>query len=166
MRRLSGREQRFQKWLNHNISAELIREAKELNAALAFEDLTNIRQSLNQKPRSKTERRRTNNWSFYQLRTFVQYKAAIAGIPVVFVPPAYTSQTCARCGHVNPEKGKSFRNGKKFKCLHCGFELDADINAGFNISALGMSVIHPESPGMSCLLEGQLPLFPISQICG
>ncbi|MBD2580452.1 RNA-guided endonuclease TnpB family protein [Oscillatoria sp. FACHB-1406] len=158
LRRLSRREQRFQKWLNHNISCQLIREAKELNAALAFEYLTDIRQSLNQKPRSKTERRRTNNWSFYQLRMFVQYKAAIVGIPVVFVPPAYTSQTCARCGHVHTEKGKSFRNGKKFKCLHCGFEFDADLNASLNISALGMSVIHPESPGMSCQLEGQLSL--------
>jgi IS605 OrfB family transposase len=166
LRRLSGREQRFQKWLNHNISRQLIREAKELDAALAFEDLTNIRQSLNQKPRNKTERRRTNNWSFYQLRMFMQYKAAIAGIPVVFVPPAYTSQTCARCGHVHPEKGKSFRNGKKFKCGHCLFESDADLNACFNISALGMSVIHPESPGMRCQLQGQLSLFPISQICG
>jgi putative transposase len=78
LRRLSGKEQRFQKWLNHNISSQLIREAKELRAALAFEDLTDIRQSLNQKPRSKTERRRTNNWAFYQLRMFVGYKAAIA----------------------------------------------------------------------------------------
>ncbi|MEP0781223.1 RNA-guided endonuclease TnpB family protein, partial [Microcoleus sp. ZQ-A2] len=96
LRRLSGREQRFQKWLNHNISQQLIQEAKKVGAALAFEDLTNIRQSLNQKPRSKTERRRTNNWAFYQLRLFVGYKANIARIPVVFVPPAYTSQTCVR----------------------------------------------------------------------
>jgi hypothetical protein len=51
-----------------------------VGAALAFEDLTNIRQSLNQKPRSKTERRRTNNWAFYQLRLFVGYKANIARI--------------------------------------------------------------------------------------
>jgi IS605 OrfB family transposase len=152
-----------------------------LNAALAFEDLSDIRQSLNQKPRSKTERRRTNNWSFYQLRMFVGCKAAIAGIPLVFVPPAYTSQTCARCGHIHevagrelesrppatvPEKGKSFRNGKKFRCLHCSFESDTDLNAAINISALGMSVIYPESPGMRCQLEGQLPLFPVSQICG
>jgi putative transposase len=89
MRRLSGREQRFQKWLNHNISKQLVHEAKSSNAALAFEDLTNIRQSLNQKRRSKTERRRTNNWAFYQLRMFVEYKARIAGVPVIFVPPAY-----------------------------------------------------------------------------
>lgn len=164
LRRLSGREQRFQKWLNHNISKQLVQEAKQLNASLAFEDLTNIRESLNQKPRSKPERRRTNNWAFYQLRLFVGYKANIAGVPVVFVPPAYTSQTCSRCGHIHPVKGKSYRNGKLFKCGHCGFEHDADVNAANNIAILGVCVSNPESPGMSCQLEGQLFLFPISQI--
>lgn len=156
LRRLKGREQKFQKWLNHNISQQLVQEAKQLNAALAFEDLTNIRESLNQKPRSKSERRRTNNWAFYQLRFFVGYKASIAGIPMVFVPPAYTSQTCSRCGHIHPIQGKSYRNGKVFKCGHCGLEHDADINAANNIAALGICVSNPESPGMSCQLDGQL----------
>jgi putative transposase len=164
LRRLSGREQRFQKWLNHNISRQLVNEAKQSGAALAFEDLTNIRQSLNEKPRNKTERRRTNNWAFYQLRLFTQYKAVIAGIPVVLVPPAYTSQTCNRCGHVHPVKGKSYRNGKKFKCGHCGFEHDADVNAAKNIAALGLSVSQPESPGMTCLLVGQLPFLDLSEL--
>ncbi|MFB2894205.1 RNA-guided endonuclease InsQ/TnpB family protein [Aerosakkonemataceae cyanobacterium BLCC-F50] len=159
LRRLCGREQRFQKWLNHNISKQLVREAKQFNAALAFEDLTNIRESLNQKPRSKTERRRTNNWAFYQLRLFTQYKANIAGIQIVFVPPAYTSQTCSRCYHIHPVKGKSYRNGKVFKCGHCGLEHDADVNAANVIAALGTSFVSsPESPGMSCQLEGQLSL--------
>jgi IS605 OrfB family transposase len=160
IRRLSGREQRFQKWLNHNISKQLVSEAKQSDAALAFEDLTNIRESLNQQPRNKMERRRTNSWAFYQLRLFVQYKALIAGIGVVFVPPAYTSKTCSRCGHVHPEtdKKKSYRSGKRFKCGHCGFEHDADVNAALNIAALGLPVSQPESPGMTCQLQGQMSL--------
>ncbi|MDP8966599.1 MAG: transposase [Cyanobacteriota bacterium] len=158
MRRLSGRERRFQEWVNHNISKQLVTDAKGQGAALAFEDLTGIRDSFNQKSRSKTERRRTNNWTFYQLRMFVNYKAAIAGVPVVFVPPAYTSQTCSRCRHIHPEKGKSYRNGKTFKCGHCGLEHDADINAAINIADLGASVSAPESPGMVCLLEGAIVL--------
>lgn len=162
LRRLCGRERRFQEWLNHNISKQLVQFAKQQDAALAFEDLTGIRDSLNEKPRSKTERRRTNNWAFYQLRLFVNYKAAIAGVLVVFVPPAYTSQTCSRCHHVHPEKGKSYRTGKKFKCGHCGFEHDADINAACNIADLGVPVSNPESPGIACLLEGQLPLFRLA----
>jgi IS605 OrfB family transposase len=162
LHRLSGRERRFQEWLNHNISKQLVQEAKSSQSALAFEDLTGIRNSLNEKPRSKTERRRTNSWAFYQFRIFVNYKAAIAGVPVVFVPPAYTSQTCSRCRHIHPEKGKSYRNGKKFKCGHCGLEHDADVNAAINIADLGASVSAPESPGMVCLLEGQLPLFRLA----
>ncbi|MGL5879052.1 MAG: RNA-guided endonuclease InsQ/TnpB family protein [Xenococcaceae cyanobacterium] len=151
LRRLSGREQRFQKWLNHNISKQLVQDAKRINAALAFEDLTNIRESLNQKPIRKVERRRTNNWAFYQLRLFVGYKANIASVRVVFVPPAYTSQTCSRCHHVHPVKGKSYRNGKVFKCGHCGFEHDADINAANNIAALGVTFVNsPEIPGIAC----------------
>ncbi len=159
LRRLSGRERKFQEWVNHNISKQLVQESKRMNASLAFEDLTNIRQSLNTKPRSKIERRRTNNWAFYQLRLFVGYKANIAGVKVIFVPPAYTSQTCSRCGHVHPIKGKSYRNGKVFKCGHCGFEHDADINAAKNIAALGLSVIQPESPGLTCQLLGKMSLF-------
>lgn len=162
LRRLSGRERLFQEWLNHNISKQLVTEAKHSCAALAFEDLTGIRDSLNQKPRSKVERRRTNNWAFYQLRLFVNYKAAIAGVPVVFVPPAYTSQTCSRCRHIHPEKGKSYRNGKRFKCEYCGFEHDADINAAMNIADLGVCVSNPESLGIACLLEEQLPLFRLA----
>jgi hypothetical protein len=53
LRRLSGREQRFQKWLNHNISKQLVQEAKQIGADLAFEDLTNIRESLNKNQEAK-----------------------------------------------------------------------------------------------------------------
>jgi IS605 OrfB family transposase len=156
LRRLSGRERRFQSWVNHNISKELVVEAKNLGAALAFEDLTNIRESLNEKPRNKTERRRSNNWAFYQLRLFTQYKAAVAGVPIVFVPAAYTSKTCSRCQAIGD------RNGKKFSCQRCGLEhINSDFNAALNIAALGASVMCPEIPGIVCNLEGQMSLFPV-----
>lgn len=158
MRRLRGRERGFVRWVNHNISKALVQDACLLNAAIAFEDLTGIRDSLNELPRNKTERRRTNNWAFYQLRLFTGYKAAITGIPVVFVPPAYTSKTCSRCHHIGN------RNGKSFKCEHCGLEIDADKNAANNISALGASVMCPEIPGITCALEGQLSLLCVGEI--
>lgn len=160
LRRLSGRERRFQRWVNNNISKQLVAEASRLNAALAFEDLTNIRNSLNKKPRSKSEKRKTNNWAFYQLRMQVLYKSAIAGVQTVFVPPAYTSQTCALCHHVHPDSGKSYRSGKRFKCGNCLWEHDADIQAAMVISQLGATVTCPESSVMSCQIEGQLSLLP------
>ena len=164
MRRLRGREQRFQSWVNHNISKTLVQDAKSLNASIAFENLTGIRESLNRQPRSKTERRRTNNWAFYQLRLFTSYKSAIAGVSVVFVPPAYTSQTCSRCHHIHPDRKKSYRNGKRFKCGHCELEHDADLNAAKNIAAMGLSVSQPEIPGITCQLEEQMFLFPIGEV--
>jgi IS605 OrfB family transposase len=157
MRRLSGRERRFQRHINHVISKELVTEAKDLGAALAFEDLTNIRESLNLKPRNKTERRKTNNWAFYSLRLFTQYKAAVAGVSIVFVPAAYTSKTCSRCHAIGD------RNGKKFSCQRCGLEhIDSDLNAALNIAALGVTFVNsPEIRGIACQLEGQLSLLPV-----
>ena len=155
LRRLSGKEARFQKHINHVISKKLVAEAKQLNASLAFEDLKGINKSLNKQPRSKTERRRSNSWAFYQLKSFVQYKAAVKGVPVIFVPPAYTSQTCHKCLHIHPVKGQSYRSGKSFKCGHCGFTGDADFNASNVISLLGASVSVPESSALFCSLSIQ-----------
>ncbi len=45
------------------------------------------------------------------------------------VPPAYTSQTCHRCGHVD----KDSRKQTDFKCTACGHADDADVNAALNI---------------------------------
>lgn len=148
LRRLSGRESRFQRQINHEISKQLVVKAKQLNAAIAFEDLTNIRQSINQKPRNKTERRRSNSWGFYQLRLFAAYKAAIAGVPVVLVPPAWTSQTCHSCLKIGQ------RSGKTFKCGDC-WHGDADLNAARVISLLGATLVGwPGSSTLSCSLQG------------
>ncbi len=96
LKRLSGKEQKFQSWLNHNISRAIINQAKSQNAIVAIEDLTGIRERTNTQPRNKTERRRSNSWAFYQLRFFLEYKGIKAGVEVVAVPPQYTSQTCVR----------------------------------------------------------------------
>jgi putative transposase len=96
LQRLSGKERRFQQWLNHTISKSIIEDALKNNASVAIENLSGIRDRTNQQPRSKTERRRSNSWSFYQLRSFLEYKGIKYGVDVIAVPPAYTSQTCVR----------------------------------------------------------------------
>ncbi|WP_423816456.1 zinc ribbon domain-containing protein [Salinibacter ruber] len=63
----------------------------------------------------------------------MEYKALIAGIPVIKVDPAYTSQTCSNCGHCDSKN----RNGSNFKCQNCGHSVDADKNAARNIAARG-----------------------------
>jgi IS605 OrfB family transposase len=135
LQRLSGRERRFQTLVNHTISYRLIQHAKATSQSIALEDLTGITERTNQQPRSKTERRRSNSWAFYQLRQFLTYKAVKFGVNLVFVDPRYTSQTCHKCLHIHPVKGESYRSGKKYRCGHCGWVGDADENGAKNISA-------------------------------
>ncbi len=48
------------------------------------------------------------------------------------IHPAYTSQRCSACGHVNR---KSRESQADFRCTACGFMLHADLNAARNIAA-------------------------------
>lgn len=144
LQRLSGRERRFQQWLNHQISYRIIQQAKSTNAIVAIENLTGIRERTNQQPRSKVERRRSNSWSFYQLRSFVEYKGIKEGVEVIAVPPAYTSQTCHQCLHIG------LRSNKCFKCGNCGWHGDADLNGAKNISSIGASVSKLRGSGYLC----------------
>lgn len=150
LKRLSGRERRYQTWLNHTISKAIIRDAVALRAVIAVEDLTGIRERTNQKPRNKTERRRSNSWSFYQLRSFLEYKGTQSGVEVITVPPAYTSQTCHQCLHIG------LRSEKVFKCgnCSCSWHGDADLNAANVISLLGGSVSGLERAVLACRLDG------------
>jgi len=143
VKRLSGKERRFQTWVNHRISKTIVAKAMAVNSAIALEDLTGIRERVNPQPCSKPERRRSNSWAFYQLRSFISYKALKAGIKVVLVNPRYSSQTCHRCLHIHPDPEQSYRSGKKFKCGHCGWEGDADFNGANVIALLGAVVNQP-----------------------
>jgi transposase len=62
----------------------------------------------------------------------IAYKARLAGHQVVFVRPAYTSQTCPRCGHVSPSNRPSTR---LFRCQRCGFQHNANFVASLNIAS-------------------------------
>jgi len=68
------------------------------------------------------------NW--YQLRSMLEYKMARSGGSIKNVDPKYTSQMCSSCQHVN-EKNRLSQS--KFKCVKCGHEENADLNAAKNI---------------------------------
>jgi IS605 OrfB family transposase len=146
--RLSGRERRFQRHVNHEVSRQIVDAAKVSGAAIVLEDLSGIRQRTNGQPRNKTQRRRANSWAFYQLRQFLDYKAQVAGIPLILVNPAYTSKTCHRCLHIG------LRSAKSFSCSHCSWSGDADLNGARVIALLGAAVSRPEGPGLHCQLQG------------
>jgi IS605 OrfB family transposase len=121
---VSGRERRFVRDLNHCVANEIVNKPYDV---FVFEDLTAIRG----KKRSKAFNRKLGSWSFNQLLYFVEYKAEALGKKVMVINPYHTSQTCSRCGHV----ARNNRNGRSFKCVQCGFSLDADLKASRNIAA-------------------------------
>ncbi len=129
LKKRSGREKRFVRDVNHCLSKAIVSTAKGTQRGIALEDLQGIRERAGKTVR-KRHRRVPHSWGFFQLRAFIAYKAALAGVRVVYVNPAYTSQTCSACGHCEKANRKS---QSKFLCRSCGFSAHADVNAAVNI---------------------------------
>lgn len=129
LKKLSGKEHRFITDVNHCISKEIVSFPYDI---FAIEDLTGIR--IQSRNKSKQFTKRLNNWSFYQLQQFIEYKAEAVGKTVISIDPRYTSQKCSECGHIY----KNNRKGHSFKCVKCGFTLHADLNASRNIASIAI----------------------------
>jgi transposase len=59
------------------------------------------------------------------------------------INPAHTSQTCAVCGRCAPENRKS---QAVFRCVACGHQAHADVNAAINIAAGRAASARRETP--------------------
>nr|WP_233357336.1 transposase [Halococcoides cellulosivorans] len=95
---------------------------------VVLEDLSYIRDDLDY---GEWMNRRLHAWAFARLQERIEDKAREAGLPVEYIRPEYTSQTCNECGHVG------YRNGDEFRCQNdeCWVsEYHADINAAINIA--------------------------------
>ncbi|EPE2305256.1 RNA-guided endonuclease InsQ/TnpB family protein [Salmonella enterica subsp. enterica serovar Muenchen] len=75
---------------------------------------------------------------WYEMRRQLEYKQFWRGGQVLAIPPAYTSQRCACCGHTAKENRLS---QSRFECLECGYTENADINGARNILAAGHAVL-------------------------
>ncbi|UKO79144.1 RNA-guided endonuclease InsQ/TnpB family protein [Escherichia coli] len=75
---------------------------------------------------------------WYEMRRQLEYKQLWRGGQVLAVPPAYTSQRCACCGHTAKENRLS---QSKFECQVCGYTANADVNGARNILAAGHAVL-------------------------
>ncbi|EHR9279250.1 transposase [Salmonella enterica] len=75
---------------------------------------------------------------WYEMRRQLEYKQLWRGGQVLAVPPAYTSQRCACCGHTAKENRLS---QSKFRCQVCRYTANADVNGARNILAAGHAVL-------------------------
>ena len=130
LKKLSGKEARFRRNTNHVISKRIVQKAKSNGQGIAIEELRHIRLRTERTVRH-SQRSRHSSWSFGQLRSFLSYKAALAGVPLRLVDPRNTSRTCHACGHCAKANRKS---QACFCCVQCGHTDNADRNAALNIS--------------------------------
>lgn len=128
LKKISRKESDFRRNENHKISKQIVSDAKAQKAAIGLEELKDIRSRTTVR---KSERSKHSGWSFYQLQTFIQYKAKEAGVPVLFVDPAYTSKGCPICGNADKRNRPT---QAKFKCVGCGLEGHADEIGAYNIA--------------------------------
>jgi hypothetical protein len=78
------------------------------------------------------DQKRLIRWKGHAARYFatrVGLLAALIGVSVSLIRPAYTSITCSCCGWVEKQQ----RHREMFRCWRCGFTHNADINASRNI---------------------------------
>ncbi len=121
-------------WLLHNVSANIVLNAKLRKQAIVMEDLKGIRKLYRKgNGQGHDYRSRMNSWSYAELQRQIQYKADWNGIPVIYVKPYGTSAKCSKCGHrMLPEENR------KLHCPSCGLSVDRDVNAARNILARGV----------------------------
>lgn len=145
-KRLASRLRRKQSsrthYENHRAAKTIVAFAAEHRSAIALEDL-----KLTKGAKRYAKRRQ---WAHSQLEQFIRYKAALRGVPIIMVNPAYTSQDCSRCGSRNKP------NGKSYSCSHCGSKTHRDANASFNIARRGWESICGNGDGLNVPLSGHL----------
>jgi putative transposase len=129
--KIRKREANFRRNENHRIAKELVAHAKATGRGIVLEDLEGITGRVSVR---REQRARLRGWAFDQLRRFLAYKARLAGVPVRYVDPAYTSQACPECGHCEKANRKS---RDRFECCRCEHAGKADHVGARNIRAKG-----------------------------
>jgi len=133
LKKRNRKEHRFVTAVNHSISKRIVQKAKDTLRGIALENLKGIRRRVTVK--GSRQRRIIHSWSFNQLQNFVEYKAKILGVPIVYINPKNTSRTCPKCGFV----AKANRNGESFHCGKCDFAGHADHVAAVNIGRVAVN---------------------------
>ena len=125
IKRIKDKESRIMRDINHKISRQIVNFAIENNCGfIHLENLSGIRQTSKAGGKNKAN---LHSWTFYELGSFVEYKAREVGIKVVKVKPDYTSQECPSCGARNKIRGRNYVCG-------CGYRSHRDRVGALNIA--------------------------------
>ena len=131
LRKISGKERRHVKHVNHCISKAIVQDASNCQAGvIVLENLTKIRKKMKY---GKSLNTRLHRWAWGQLQTFIAYKAEGAGIAVTFSNPAYSSKVCSNCGCFG------VRDRHIFTCSECLTVQHSDFNAAKNHAQFAVS---------------------------
>jgi len=121
LKKLSGRWSQFMRWVNHNISKDIVSNLSS-GDVVVMEDLKDIR-------RTAKYNKWVHKWAFRQLQSFIEYKALRKGIRVVYINPKYTSKECSVCHDKKTTRIRGF-----IKCNVCGHQTNSDLMASINIA--------------------------------
>ena len=142
-RRLKAIGQRENRWMNdvnHCISKALVQSNPE-GTLFVLEDLSNVR-CATERVRVK-DRYVTVSWAYYDLEQKLTYKALKNHQLVEKVNPAYTSQTCPKCGHT--EKANRDKKLHLFCCRSCGYRSNDDRIGAMNLHRMGIERFVPDA---------------------
>lgn len=137
---IGQRENRWMQDVNHCISKALVKSNPE-GTLFVIEDLKGIR--------SATERVVVKNryvfvsWAYYDLEQKLLYKALKNRQLVRKVNPAYTSQTCPKCGHT--ERANRDKKLHLFCCRNCGYKSNDDRIGAMNLHRMGINLLVPDA---------------------
>jgi IS605 OrfB family transposase len=145
---------RYQTDTNHVISKRVVAISKDTGRGIAVEDLGGIRDRTTVR---RKQRARHANWSFFQLRSFLEYKARAGGVPCMAVDPRGTSRTCPECGYVDQANRVS---QARFLCGQCAFAGAADHVAARNISFRARAASHAAIGGAAVDTQHAAPTSP------
>jgi len=122
LKKTRDEQRRYTEQVLDTASREIIDLAVEhAPAKVQLEDLTHYRE---------TARDPIHDWPFALLQEKIAYKATAEGVPVEMVNPRNTSITCRQCGQSTPV----YRDGDRFECRRCNYQVHADVNAAINIA--------------------------------
>lgn len=143
LKQLAQRENRWMADINHQVSKTLV-AAYGPETVFVLEDLTNVTFNTDDLP--KALRNSHRSWSFFQLESFLIYKAQAMQSTVVKVSPTYTSQRCPKCGLI--ERVNRHHKTHEYHCRQCQYRSNDDRLGAMNIALLGQEwlngVKHPK----------------------